>query len=61
MCKIVIYRNGYILWLGELDKNILKYINYKNGFFIECGANNGIVQSNTLYYERNLEWRGLLV
>lgn len=47
--------------LGELDKNLLKYINYKNGFFIECGANNGIAQSNTLYYERNLEWRGLLV
>jgi FkbM family methyltransferase len=47
--------------LDDLDKKLLKYINYKNGFFIECGANNGIAQSNTLYYERNLEWRGLLI
>jgi FkbM family methyltransferase len=29
--------------------------------FIEAGANDGISQSNTLYFEKYLGWRGLLV
>ncbi len=47
--------------LNELDKKMLKYINYSNGFFIECGANDGIKQSNTYYFEKNLCWKGLLI
>ena len=44
-----------------LDKKMLKYINYKNGFYIEIGAHDGILNSNTYYYEKNLNWRGVLV
>ncbi|MBF0300835.1 MAG: FkbM family methyltransferase [Oligoflexia bacterium] len=33
----------------------------KNGFFIEAGANDGISQSNTYYFEKNFNWRGLLI
>ena len=44
-----------------LDKKMLKYINYKNGFYIEIGAHDGIINSNTYYYEKNLNWRGVLV
>jgi FkbM family methyltransferase len=44
-----------------LDKKMLNYINYKNGFFIECGANDGVNQSVTWYFERALKWRGLLI
>lgn len=47
--------------LHELDEKLLKYLNYKNGFFIECGANDGVSQSNTLLLEQNLGWTGLLV
>ena len=37
--------------LKELDKKIQIYLNYKNGFFIEIGANNGIEQSNTFFLD----------
>ena len=47
--------------LHNLDIRMLEYINFKNGFFVECGANDGISQSNTLLLEKNLEWTGLLV
>lgn len=47
--------------LHDLDKKMLKYINYENGVFIEAGANDGLAQSNTAYFEKNLNWTGLLV
>jgi FkbM family methyltransferase len=46
---------------NKLDLKMLKYINYENGFFIECGANDGVNQSNTWYYEKKLNWRGVLI
>lgn len=49
--------NGY----HNLDKKMLKYINYENGFYIECGANDGVNQSNTWYFEKKLNWQGLLI
>ena len=45
----------------ELDKKLKKYLNYKNGFFVELGANDGIRQSNTFYFEKNLNWNGVLI
>jgi FkbM family methyltransferase len=47
--------------LNNLDKKMLKYINYRNGFFIECGANDGVNQSNTWHFEKKLDWRGVLI
>lgn len=46
---------------NEIDKKMLKYINYKNGFYIDCGANDGVNQSNTWYYENYLSWNGILI
>jgi FkbM family methyltransferase len=46
---------------NKLDLKMLEYINYENGFFIECGANDGVNQSNTWYYEKKLNWRGVLI
>ena len=40
---------------------MLKYLDYNNGFYIEIGANDGVLQSNTLYYEKNKRWSGILV
>ncbi|MCB0096496.1 MAG: FkbM family methyltransferase, partial [Caldilineaceae bacterium] len=34
---------------------------FQEGFFIEAGANDGIMQSNTLYFERYKKWQGLLI
>ena len=47
--------------INNLDKKLLKYINFKNGFYIECGANDGVNQSNTWYFEKCLNWKGILI
>ena len=35
--------------------------NKENGFFIELGANNGLFQSNTAFFEKKLNWKGILI
>ena len=47
--------------LNGLDKKIERYLNYKNGYFIEMGANDGINQSNTMFLEKKYNWRGMLI
>ena len=47
--------------LNGLDKKIEKYLNYKKGYFIEMGANDGINQSNTRFLEKKYNWRGMLI
>ena len=49
--------NGY----HDLDKKMLEFINFRNGFYIDCGANDGVNQSTTWYYEKYLNWRGVLI
>jgi len=33
----------------------------KNGYFIELGACDGLCYSNTLYFEKNLNWNGICI
>lgn len=47
--------------LNELDRKLEKYLDYENGFFIECGANDGHRQSNTFHLEYFMNWTGILV
>ena len=47
--------------LNQLDKKMLEFIDYDNGYFIECGANDGVDQSNTWYFEKILNWSGILI
>ena len=47
--------------INGLDEKIEKYLPFTNGFYVELGANDGVSQSNTLYFERNKNWRGVLV
>ena len=44
----------------SLDQKLEKYLNYSGGYFVELGANNGVDQSNTLYYEKYKNWRVML-
>lgn len=47
--------------LHDLDTKMLNYIDlHSRGFYIECGANNGIWQSNTKLLNE-YGWTGLLV
>jgi FkbM family methyltransferase len=62
----VIYRRGDLganqfFGMNNLDQRLEKYLNYNNGYFIELGANDGVSQSNTLYFEKNRNWRGILI
>ena len=47
--------------LDDIDRKMERYIGYDNGYFIELGANNGVAQSNTYYFEKKRNWRGILV
>tara|TARA_Y100000294_G_C8561331_1_gene339192 strand:+ start:1826 stop:2539 length:714 start_codon:yes stop_codon:yes gene_type:complete len=47
--------------LNELDKKLEQYLNYEDGYFIELGANNGVEQSNTFYFEKYKNWNGILI
>ena len=47
--------------LNDLDKQLEVYLNFDNGVFVEAGANDGIRQSNTLYFEASRGWKGVLV
>lgn len=40
--------------------NIL-FDNKRDGFYIELGAYDGLIQSNTAFFEKNLGWRGILI
>lgn len=47
---------GQDKWLNE---NIFK--NKKNGFFVDIGAHDGISLSNTYFYEKELDWKGICI
>lgn len=50
--------------INNLDKYLYKtYKDFakKGGFFIEAGANDGIRQSNTYFFENELNWQGILI
>ena len=57
------YRKKIKIFHGNelLDKKMLKYIDYRDGFYIEMGAHDGIINSNTFYFEKNLNWKGILI
>jgi len=45
------------------DKYIYENLFYKveKGTFIEIGAGDGIISSNSLFFEKNLNWNGILI
>jgi FkbM family methyltransferase len=49
------------LALNGLDRKLARFLPHRGGFFIEAGANDGLAQSNTYYFERMRGWSGLLI
>ena len=43
------------------DKYLETYIfkGYKNGFYVDVGAHDGVTINNTLYFEKNNNWSGI--
>jgi len=54
------YKGGYFS-INQLDRQLEEYVNYDDGFFVELGANDGVSQSNSLYFELKRNWRGVLI
>lgn len=47
--------------LNGLDRILENLLPFKNGTFVEAGANNGFRQSNTYYLARFKKWTGVLI
>jgi FkbM family methyltransferase len=48
--------------LNQLDLRLIEAIDPRhNGYFVELGANDGVRQSNTYKFQRQLGWTGLLI
>lgn len=45
----------------DLDRRLAPYIPERSGFFVEAGAFDGFIASNTYYLERFRGWSGVLV
>ncbi len=53
---------GYFSQKGQdkyLNENLFK--GKRSGFFIDIGAHDGISFSNTYFFEKNLEWKGICI
>ncbi len=47
--------------LFDLDRQLAQRLPHAGGFFVEAGANDGFLQSNTYWLERFRRWNGVLV
>jgi FkbM family methyltransferase len=47
--------------LEGLDRKLEQHLDFDRGIFVEAGANDGLSQSNTAYFEASRGWQGLLV
>jgi FkbM family methyltransferase len=47
--------------LHGLDRKLTDWLPQRGGFFVEAGAYDGFIQSNTYWLERFRGWRGVLV
>jgi FkbM family methyltransferase len=49
------------LAINDLDRKLSAYMDFRGGTFIEAGANDGLAQNNSYWFERFRGWRGLLI
>jgi FkbM family methyltransferase len=47
--------------LYDLDRKLAELLPHRNGYFVEAGAYDGFIQSNTYWLERFRGWRGVMV
>lgn len=54
------YRTGYFARF-EMDKKLETLLPHRNGFYVELGANDGALASNSYYFELKKGWTGVLI
>jgi FkbM family methyltransferase len=59
--KRIYFNSRFYKGPNDLIPKINNFISYKNGYYIEIGANDGISQSNTNFLERRYNWNGILI
>lgn len=60
--RIKLLLNKHSNYAKNLNYKLLQnYLNYENGFYVELGANDGLKQSNTYYFEKYRNWSGSLI
>jgi FkbM family methyltransferase len=45
----------------DMDKKLESLLPHRNGFYVELGANDGALASNSYYFELKKGWRGVLI
>lgn len=58
---IAVLLNYRFFGLNKIDRKLRKFLTTRNGFFVELGANDGLKQSNTKYFELFRGWSGILI
>jgi FkbM family methyltransferase len=59
--KITEYFKGGYFGHNGIDKKLEKYLPNRSGFYVELGANDGVKQSNSLFFELKKGWQGILI
>lgn len=59
------YKYIFMTFYSQCEEDKYMYENYfknkRNGFYIELGALDGVLYSNTKFFEDSLDWRGILI
>jgi FkbM family methyltransferase len=58
---LAVVLNYRFFGLNKMDRKLRKFLSRSNGFFVELGANDGLKQSNTKYFELYRGWHGILI
>ncbi len=54
------YKSGRFSRDG-IDKKLENLLPHKNGFYVELGANDGALASNSYYFDLKKNWKGILI
>jgi len=54
------YKTGHFARF-EMDKKLETFLPHRNGFYVELGANDGALASNSYFFELKKGWQGVLI